>query len=327
LAAAFLEFFVNLEYDGGLARMSTFGLIGTITSDAITQDDGLPLKGLGGILYQAAALCGLGDEVFLFSNCGRGLKPEVQRLIGAWKTLYTNGLEFVPGPGNQVFLRYSFQLKEREEVLESVVPSLDPAKALGDLAQIEMLLAVFNSGFDIALGDWRKIADSAGCPVWLDIHSLALAKHLHKHREYIPLADWREWVKGAAYLQANRQEVACMLGHPQAWPEEREIEAFVKDAYKIGVKAVFVTMGKEGVLISTPAGSRKMRAPRAKTVVDTTGCGDVFCAGTMHRLAKGASITEAASFGIHLASQAVSLAGVAQTYEMAARFRPPAIPY
>jgi sugar/nucleoside kinase (ribokinase family) len=300
--------------------MSTFGLVGTITSDTITYDDGRVLKGLGGILYQAAVFCGLGEEVFLYSNCGQGLKAGVRPFIEAWSTLYTNGLEFVPGSGNQVFLRYSDRLKEREEVLEFAVPSLNPAKALDDLGQIEMLLAVFNSGFDITLSDWRKIADSADCPIWLDVHSLALAKHLHKHREYISLADWREWVKGAAYLQANRQEVACMLGHPQRWPEEGEIEAFVKDAFKIGVRAVFVTMGKEGVLVSTPAGSQMMRAPRAKTVVDTTGCGDVFCAGTMHRLGKGAAVAEAASFGIHLASQAVSLAGVTQTYDLASKF-------
>lgn len=306
--------------------MSTFGLIGTITSDTITHDDGRFFKGLGGILYQAAVFCGLGEEVFLYSNCGRGLRGEVRPLIEAWSTLYTNGLEFVPGPGNQVFLRYSEHLKEREEVLESAVPSFNPGKVLSDLGQIEMLLVVFNSGFDITLSDWRKIADFAGCPIWLDIHSLALAKHLHKHREYVSLDDWKEWVKGVAFLQANRQEVACMLGHPQEWPEESEIAAFVKDAFKIGVRAVFVTMGKEGVLVSIPAGSQMMRAPRAKTVVDTTGCGDVFCAGTMRRLAKGAAIAEAASFGIHLASQAVSLAGVAQTYDLAARFRPPAIP-
>ncbi len=324
--AAFLEIFGDLAYDGGLARMSTFGLIGTITSDTITYDDGRVLKGLGGILYQAAALCGLGEEVFLYSKCGQALKPEVQPLIGAWTTLYTNGLEFVPGPGNQVFLRYSERLKEREEVLESAVPSLNPGKALSDLSQIEMLLVVFNSGFDIALGDWRKIVESASCPIWLDIHSLALAKHLHKHREYVSLDDWKEWVKGVAYLQANRQEVACMLGHPREWPEESEILAFGKDAFRVGVEAVFVTMGKEGVLVSTPAGSQMMRAPRAKTVVDTTGCGDVFCAGTMHGLAGGASISEAASFGIRLASQAASLAGVAQTYDLAIRFRHPSIP-
>jgi hypothetical protein len=303
--------------------MSTFGLIGTITSDTITYDDGRVLKGLGGILYQAAVFCGLGEEVFLFSNCGQGMKDEVRPIIEAWSTLYTNGLEFVPGPGNQVFLRYSERLKEREEVLESAVPSLNPGRILSDLGQIEMLLVVFNSGFDITLSDWRKTADSTRCPIWLDIHSLALAKHLHKHREYRSLADWREWVKGVAYLQANRQEVACMLGHPQRWPDEGEIVAFVKDAFRIGVKAVFVTMGKEGVLVSTSAGSRKMGAPRAKSVVDTTGCGDVFCAGTMHKLAKGASISEAASFGIRLASQAVSLAGVKQTYELAVRFRSP----
>jgi len=306
--------------------MSTFGLIGTITSDTITYDDGRVLKGLGGILYQAAIFCGLGEEVFLYSNCGRGLKAGVRPFIEAWPTLYTNGLEFVPGSGNQVFLRYSDRLKEREEVLESVVPAINPAKALDDLGQIEMLLVVFNSGFDIMLGEWRKIAESAACPIWLDIHSQALAKHLHKHREYISLDDWKEWVRGVACLQANRQEVACMLGHPQRWPEESEIAAFVKDAFRIGVTAVFVTMGKEGVLVSTPAGSQMMHAPRAKTVVDTTGCGDVFCAGTMHKLVKGESIPEAASFGIHLASQAVSLAGIKQTYELAMRFRAPSTP-
>jgi len=303
--------------------MSTFGLIGTITSDTITYDDGRVLKGLGGILYQAAVFCGLGEEVFLYSNCGQALQGEVMPFIKAWPTLYTNGLEFVPGPGNQVFLCYSDRLKEREEVLESAVPSLNPAKALDDLGQIEMLLVVFNSGFDIALVDWRRIADAAACPIWLDIHSLALAKHLHKHREYISLDDWREWVRGVAYLQANRQEVACMLGHPQRWPEEWEIAAFVKDAFGIGVRAVCVTMGKEGVLVSSPAGSQMMRAPRAETVVDTTGCGDVFCAGTAHKLVKGASIAEAASFGIRLASQAVSLAGVGPTFEMASRFANP----
>jgi hypothetical protein len=302
--------------------MSTFGLVGTITSDTITHDAGRALKGIGGILYQAAAFCGLGEEAFLYTNCGQGLKPEVQPLIDAWTTLYTNGLEFVPGPGNRVFLRYSEQLKEREEILESVVPPLDPARVLADLDQIEMLLMVFNSGFDITLGDWRQIADSADCPIWLDIHSLALAKHLRKHREYISLVDWKEWVKDVTFLQANRQEVASMLGHPEEWPAEGEIDGFVQDAFQIGVKAVFVTMGKEGVLVSTPAGSRMMRAPRAETIVDTTGCGDVFCAGTMHRLAKGASISEAALFGIRLASQAVSLAGVAQTHDLALKFRP-----
>ncbi len=300
--------------------MSTFGLIGTITSDTIVRERGRPLRGLGGILYQAAALCGLGEEVLLYSNCGQALKPEVQPLIGAWTTLYTNGLKYVRGRGNHVFLRYSERLKEREEVLDSVVPCLDPARVLDDLSQIELLLMVFNSGFDIVLRDWRSIADASSCPIWMDIHSLALAKQLHKHRAYVPLDDWKEWVKGVTYLQANRQEVACMLGHPQKWPGEREITSFVNDAFGIGVRAVFVTMGKEGVLVSTPAGSRMMPPPRARTVVDTTGCGDVFCAGTMHGLARGAPISEAAAFGIRLASRAVSLAGIEPTFAMASRF-------
>lgn len=300
--------------------MSTFGLIGTITSDTITQESGPVLKGLGGILYQAAVFCGLGEDVLLYSNCGMGLEAEVRPLIDAWKTLFSNGLELVPGPGNRVFLRYSEHLKEREEVLESVVPPLDPSGVLADLAQIEMLLMVFNSGFDITSEDWRDVAAAAACPIWLDIHSLALAKRLHKPREYVSLSDWKDWAGGVSYLQANRQEVACMLGHPERWPDEPEVAAFVNDAFRIGIKAVFITMGKEGILASTPDGTRMMRAPLAKVVVDTTGCGDVFCAATMHGLAQGASISEAASFGIQLASRAAVLVGVREAYKLASEF-------
>jgi len=300
--------------------MSTFGLIGTITSDTITREDGPALTGLGGILYQAAVLCGLAEDVLLYSNCGAELETEVRSLIGAWPTLCTNGLEFVPGPGNRVFLRYSGHLKEREEVLEFVVPPLDASRVLPDLDQLDMLLMVFNSGFDMTLDDWRKLAAAASCPTWLDIHSLTLARHLRRHREYKSLSDWKDWVSGISYLQANRQEVACMLGHPERWPDRSEIAAFLEDAFRIGLKAVFITMGKEGTLASTPDRSCMMRAPRAKTVVDTTGCGDVFCAGAMHGLAGGASISESASFGIQLASRAVGLAGVRKTYEMARDF-------
>ena len=48
--------------------MSRFGLIGTITYDVITIEGKTIHEGLGGILYQAAVLCGLGCEVNLYTN-------------------------------------------------------------------------------------------------------------------------------------------------------------------------------------------------------------------------------------------------------------------
>ena len=299
--------------------MSTFGLVGTITSDHITDDSGPRYRGLGGILYQAAVLCGLNEDVFLHANCGEDLRAEVEPLTRDWKTLRRDGLNFVPGAGNRVFLHYSERFKEREEVLESHVPPLEPAGILGALPSLDMLLMVFNSGFDVTLSDWRSVADRTTCPIWLDVHSLVLAKKLHAHREYISVPEWRDYVRGVSYLQANRQEVASLLGRPERWPDAEEISGFVHEAFKIGVRAVFVTMGKEGVLAATPRESRTVRAPAANRIVDTTGCGDVFCAKTMQLLALDVPVFEAAEEGVELASRAVGLAGIRETYDMTRR--------
>jgi hypothetical protein len=296
--------------------MPLFGLIGTITSDRIARDEGGSFEGLGGVLYQAAVLCGLGEEVRLFSNCGVDLRPLVDETVRDWPGFNREGLRFVPGPGNQVHLRYSDRLKEREEVLRSVVPGLDPGPVLPRLAGLDALLVVFNSGYDLDPSAWRSIVGRTECPIWLDTHSLVLAKTIGSHRDYVALPDWRDWISGVSYLQANRQELACLIGRPERWPDQAETRAFAEAAFDTGVRAVFVTMGKDGVLVLTPRETRIARAPRAGLVVDTTGCGDVFCARAFQLINRGASVFQAAEAGVVLASKAVGRAGVEATFEM-----------
>jgi sugar/nucleoside kinase (ribokinase family) len=77
-------------------------------------------------------------------------------------------------------------------------------------------------------------------------------------------------------------------------------------------------MGKDGVLVLTAdGGPRQVAAPAADRVVDTTGCGDVFAAATLRLLARGVPLIEAASAGVVLASNAVGLAGIEETYRLA----------
>ncbi len=296
--------------------MPVLGLIGTVTSDHIVRDEGGSFDGLGGVLYQAAVFAGLREPVRLFAHCGEDLKPMVEETIRDWPGLDRGGLRYVPGPGNRVFLRYSERLKEREEVLRSVVPGLDPDSILARLPGLDALLVVFNSGFDLDLAGWRTVADAAKCPIWLDTHSLVLEKKVGSHRDYLALDDPLAWISGVAYLQANRQELACLIGRPERWPDRAEIRAFAARAFDAGIRAVFVTLGKGGVLVQTPEIDRTVRAPRADIVVDTTGCGDVFCARALQLIVRGAGILEAAEGGVALASRAVGRAGVRATYEM-----------
>lgn len=337
-------------------RARRFGLIGTITKDFITSDSTAgPRKekgtvhgtvhgtipknilgsvpgtvpgrgraaciGLGGVLYQAAVLCGLNEDVILHTNVGRELQDEVRAVVDGWPTLRTSGVRPFPGPGNRVRLHYPDR-GERREVLESAVPALDPVPILHDLPRLDFLIMVINSGFDIEVGDWRQIVRAARCPAWLDIHSLVLTKVLNAERRYRALPEWREWAEGVAYLQANRKEVACMLGRPdeaEDWPsaDSGEMRRFADTAFEIGVRAVLLTLGKEGALVMTPAVRRIIPSPPVDRLVDTTGCGDVFCSATATKLVRGEDPFEAAAYGVALASRAAAVSGVLETYELA----------
>ena len=292
------------------------GLIGSITYDVITYESGLTYEGIGGVLYQAAVLRGLGKEVSLYTNLGLDLVPHVERIIKSWSNFYRGGIQHVPGPGNWVQLHYP-ERGERIEVLKSVVPPLDSTQILQELPEFGMLLLVLNSGFDVKLQDWQKITCSASCPIWIDIHSLALTKKLGVPRKYVSLNEWEEWAEGVDFLQANKQEVASMLGCPQILPREEEITRFGKKAFELGIKAVFITLGKAGGIVMTPEGSRKIASPQAKSIVDTTGCGDVFCGATAAMLLDGQDPFTAAYFGLELATKAVSLRGIEETHLLA----------
>jgi hypothetical protein len=298
-----------------------FGLIGTISRDEIICADGRRLDQLGGILYQAAALCALDERTIVFANLAEGLAAEVKPLLAGWPTLRRAGLVPVPGPGNRVRLVYP-ERGERREVLESAVPPLDPDRIVRKLRRLDFLVMVVNSGFDLSPGSWRAVVESAACPVWFDIHSLTLVPALGVERPYRPIPDWRDWVRGATYLQANRQEIACMLGRPDAEPSPAEIGDLCREALDLGLEAVFITLGKEGGLVATRGGMPRIGIRDDRTVVDTTGCGDVFAAAAASRLARGEDPVTAAAFGLELASRAAYAAGVRATYELVRRLRP-----
>lgn len=296
------------------------GLIGTITSDEISFDSGQTIKGLGGVLYQAAVLCGLGKQVHLYTNLGEKLIQDVEKIVEKWPSLRREGICRVPGAGNQVHLHYP-EKGERVETLRSVVPPLGPRQVIEDMRKLGMLILIINSGFDIELSDWRKIVAAAKIPVWLDVHSLPLSRELNVPRNYLPLTEWKEWIEGVSFIQVNEKELSSMLGDPDKRYSEDDALAFGKEAFSLGAKAVFVTLGKEGVLVITPEESKRIRSPEAKSVVDTTGCGDVFCGGAVVKLAEGQDPFTAASCGLELATEAVSIKGIEETYMLARRHR------
>ena len=295
------------------------GLIGAITQDLITQESGREFKGIGGILYQAAVLCALKKEVFLFTHLGEKLVSSVEKLTKVWSKVDRRGVSIISGSGNQVHLHYP-KKGERIEILKSVVPPLNPSRIISDTNELDMLVMIFNSGFDIEFDDWRELVAEAKCQIWLDIHSLPLERILCSPRKYLPFSRWNQWAPGVSFLQANKKEVASMLGHPDKMPSKREIDHFGRLAFEVGVKAVFITLGEEGARVMVPGQAKSIEHQIEDNIVDTTGCGDVFCAATAAKLAEGFDPFQAASFGLHLATGVTQVTGIAETYDLIEKF-------
>jgi hypothetical protein len=301
-----------------MTTQTGIGLMGTVTYDVITSDAGEVYRGLGGILYQAAVLSALEKNVLLFTNLGENLAGRVKNLTQHWSALQKQEIQLVPGPGNHVHLHYP-EKGERREILVSVVPPLNPQGVLQSLDRLHMLVSVLNSGFDITLSDWRRIVDSANCPIWLDFHSLVLSKELNIPRKYLSSISWESWARGVTYLQANRAELGCLLGRTGLEFPDEEIKRFGQKAFNLGLRAVFITLGRDGVWVLAPGSARIIIPSHADYIEDTTGCGDVFCAATAKNLVDGVDPFSAAEAGVELATRATSVKGIKETFALVRR--------
>ena len=101
----------------------------------------------------------------------------------------------------------------------------------------------------------------------------------------------------------NRHEAKLLTGEP---PEEA-----AKKIASRGPRYVIVKLGPEGSLLYIAETGELIRIPAYKPerVVDTTGAGDAYAAGTLLKLARGAPIREAAEYGSLVAARKIANLG------------------
>jgi sugar/nucleoside kinase (ribokinase family) len=85
-------------------------------------------------------------------------------------------------------------------------------------------------------------------------------------------------------------------GEALAATGETDVPAAAERLRSLGARRVIVKQGPEGCLILDDDGERSLPAYDA-TVIDTTGCGDAFCAGVIVARCAGWPIDEAARLG------------------------------
>lgn len=111
------------------------------------------------------------------------------------------------------------------------------------------------------------------------------------------LSNMEDLLKGAAaflpyvdYFLPNEEQATAMTGLDD--PAEAA-EALLSTP---GPRAVLVTLGGEGSLVATAEGVTRLPVIPVE-VIDTTGCGDAYCAGFITGLLHGKDVQESARWG------------------------------
>ncbi|WP_307845764.1 carbohydrate kinase family protein [Saccharomonospora sp. NB11] len=97
----------------------------------------------------------------------------------------------------------------------------------------------------------------------------------------------------------NTDEIVALADRPDVSSAARFV------AERSG-STVVVKCGPQGALVVSPDGSAEQCPTPQVTVQDSTGAGDAFNAGLLHRLAEGASPAEAADYGVRVAATVIS---------------------
>ncbi|MFD0684672.1 carbohydrate kinase family protein [Actinomadura fibrosa] len=110
------------------------------------------------------------------------------------------------------------------------------------------------------------------------------------------LSNMPDLVRGAAaflphvdHFLPNEEQAVAMTG-------EQDVERAALALLAEGPASVVVTLGEKGSLVATADGVRRLPALPVE-VVDTTGCGDAYCAGFITGLLHGRDVAEAARWG------------------------------
>jgi sugar/nucleoside kinase (ribokinase family) len=308
------------------------GILGTLVWDRIwrlhtIRGGGEPLEDWGGIAYSwnaVSAALDPGWEAVPLLKVGADLAPAAIAFLSDLPGMrVADNVRVVPEPTNRVELHYTSE-SDRTERLTGGVPPWSWDELAPHVAELDALYVNFISGFEMELRAAEALRAGFSGPIYVDLHSLFLARLADGRREPRSLPEWRRWVACFDGIQLNESELRSLVGDV---PDPTE---FVRSALQGLTGLVIVTLGAGGVaylvdpeLPSDPlqwhafSGAGHRRGFRAGTVPpadgplpgDPTGCGDVWGGAFIASLLGGRSVAGAARRANAAAARKLSASG------------------
>ena len=291
-----------------MAKDLKIAVIGHLSRDLfhLTDPSGREevVETFGGIFYSIATLSALlssDDKVIPVFGIHEAEYDKIVERLQQFGNVDTRGVFKTTEPVNEVHF-FSNASGGRTECSKHIASPI-PFQRIKPYLDVQGVLVNMASGFDILLETLDTIRMNVrddGIPIHLDFHSLTLGIDDELKRFRRPLSDWRRWCFMVHSIQISEEEAAGLT-------VERYDEAtLVNQMMPLMVNAILITRGERGATLIRQEHKKLFRhdvpGVSVPTVVDTTGCGDVFGAAFFAECLRKKDLVMAAEAGNKAAS-------------------------
>lgn len=117
----------------------------------------------------------------------------------------------------------------------------------------------------------------------------------------------RDLLKQTGCVVCNQGEAGLLFSEDYCDVEPEEMaEILARKVELAHIPRMIITMGDKGAVWAEDSGKHGVCPPQRVSVVDTTGCGDAFFAGTAIGLTYGKSLADSCAIGTRLASSVIA---------------------
>ncbi len=295
--------------------MMRVGIIGTLNKDKLVLPSGAVVASWGGIAYNILTLrhylAGKGS-VRPICLLGPDGIDDATAMLDVFNNVELDGLKRVAQKQNRVLLKCKSH-EDKEETADLSLPPIPFDHIEQNIEDLDFLLVNFTSGNDIEKETLRNLRAKFENPMLVDVHSLTLNESdARGKRRLRAFHDWQEWLEGVDYVQLSWKEAASLTQETTA--TLTGLVEVAKWLLEKGAKGVLITRGEAGAyyFYMDEDGIQKYEIPPFKlhSIVDTTGCGDVFSAAFISYLLLSGDVMKAGLFAVKAAAMKATFSGL-----------------